>query len=301
MADAQVSVVIPTIGRTSLRRAVESALDQTRPPIEVVVVLDRDCEPDVPDSPAVRVVRTSGGVGPSLAKHAGIQAARGNIIALLDDDDSWRREKLAKQLAAAPQGDEWILSSRFTRHAPGEPDVVGPRTLIDPHERIAAYLYEFRERQAFNMVCTPTLVFPRHVVDAVPFSVAGGSIHDDPTWLIEVRRAFPNIPIVQLAEPLVDVDWTAMSVSRSGVDRSPDYIDWGVRELADETPRVRGDYMLTYAVGSALGAGSVHGVARSIAAGVRYGRPGQLAWASAAKSILKLGRQRLRPAADHNG
>lgn len=119
--------------------------------------------------------------------------------------------------------------------------------------------------------------------------------------MIEVRRAFPDIPIIQVAEPLVDIDWTAMSVSRSGVDRSQDYIDWGVRELGDETPRVRGDYMLTFAVGSALGAGSFRGVGRSIAAGVRYGRPGRLAWASAAKSILKLGRQRLRPGADRNG
>lgn len=299
--DARVSVVIPTIGRPSLRRAVESALGQTRPPVEVVVVLDRDCRPDLPDSPAVTVVRTTGGVGPSLAKHTGIEAAKGNVIALLDDDDSWRPAKLEKQLAAAPPGDEWIMSCRFARHADGEREVIGPSTLIGEHERIAAYLFEFRERQAFNMVCTPTLVFPRHVVHAVPFSVAGGSIHDDPKWLIEVQRTFPDLPIIQLPEPLVDIDWTAMSVSRSGVDRSQEYIDWGLRELADESPRVRGDYLLTSAVGSALGAGSFRGVARSIAAGVRYGRPGRLAYASAAKSVLRLSGKRVRSAVGRGG
>ncbi|AFM16086.1 glycosyl transferase [Mycolicibacterium chubuense NBB4] len=288
-----VSVVIPTIGRSSLRRAVESALQQTRPPLEVIVVLDRDCDPDLPDATSIRVVRTSGGVGPSLAKHMGIESAGGDVIALLDDDDAWRPDKLEKQLAAAPSGNEWIVSSRFFRHAEGQEPVIGPRTLITPHERIAEYLYEFRERQAFNMVPTPTLVFPRHVARAVPMSVAAGSIHDDPKWLMEVQRAFPDLPLIQLPEPLVDIDWTAMSVSRSGVDRSEEYIDWGLRELGQESKRVRGDYMLTCAVGSALGAGSFRGMINSIAAGIRYGRPGALAWASAGKSLMRLSKARL--------
>ena len=158
---AEVSVVIPTIGRASLRTAVESALHQTSPPLEVIVVLDRDCEPDLPASPAIRVVRTSGGVGPSQAKHIGVESARGNVIALLDDDDVWHLDKLEMQLAAAPPGDEWIVSSRFRTHVEGREPVVGPRTLIDPHERVASYLFEFRTRRAFNMVPTSTMVFPR--------------------------------------------------------------------------------------------------------------------------------------------
>ena len=46
----------------------------TLPPVEVIVVLDADRVPDLPPSPVVRVIRTSGGVGPSLAKHAGVEA-----------------------------------------------------------------------------------------------------------------------------------------------------------------------------------------------------------------------------------
>ncbi len=291
-----VSVVIPTIGRPSLRTAVESALSQSSPPMELIVVLDADCEPDLPPSSAIRVLRTSGGVGPSSAKHLGIESASGDIIALLDDDDSWRKDKLAIQLAAAPPGDEWILSSRFAIHVAGREPVIGPRTLIRHDEPIAPYLFEMRSRAAFNMVPVPTMVFPRVLTQTVPMSVAAGSIHDDPKWLIEVRRAFPNLPIIQLPEPLIDINWSPVSVSRSKADRSKILIEWGIRELADETPRVRGDYMLTSAVGSALLAGSIRGVAASISAGVRYGRPGPLAWASAAKSILKLGEGRIRTA-----
>ncbi|AQA06256.1 hypothetical protein BVC93_09070 [Mycobacterium sp. MS1601] len=296
-ATPTVSVVIPTIGRASLRAAVESALQQTVPPLEVIVVLDADCEPDLPDSTAVRVVKTPGRVGPSLAKHLGIESATGDVVALLDDDDVWRQDKLAIQLAAAPAGDHWVVASRFRVHIDGREPIVGPRTPITRNEGIAAYLFELRQSQGFNMVQTSTLVFPRTLVTAVPMSVAAGSIHDDPKWLMEVRRAFPDLPIIQVGEPLVDIMWGTASLSRSGTDHSKELIAWGIRELAGESPRVRGDYMLTSAVGSALGAGSFRGVAGAIVTGARFGRPGALAWASAAKSLLRLGRGRLKAVA----
>ena len=293
-AQGGVSVVIPTIGRASLRTAVESALGQTSPPEEIIVVLDKECEPDLPESSAIRVLRTSGGVGPSMAKHIGIESASGDIIALLDDDDTWRENKLEIQLAAAPPGIEWIISSRFVIHAPGNEPITGPRTLIRPDEPIAAYLFEMRERQGLNMVPTPSLVFPRALTEAVPMSVAAGSIHDDPKWMMEVRRAFPNLAIIQVPEPLIDITWSPVSISRPQADRSKTLIEWGIRELADESPRVRGDYMLTSPIGSALSVGSFRGVSSSIRAGFRYGRPGPVAMASATKSLLKLGLGRVK-------
>jgi hypothetical protein len=134
-------------------------------------------------------------------------------------------------------------------------------------------------------------------------SVAAGSIHDDPKWLLEVRRALPNIPIVQVPEPLVDVMVTPRSVSRPGVDRSKEFIDWGIRELADESNRVRGDYFLTNPLGSARAVGSFRGVARSIVAGIRSGRPGPWAWGSAAMAIVRVGWRRARevPIGDSDG
>src|ERR1700686_3154019 len=116
MRQMSVSVVIPTICRASLRLAVGSALAQTVPPLEVIVVVDVDRDPDLPAYDAVRVLRTSGRVGPSHARQIGVESAKGDVIALLDDDDSWRPDKLEKQLAAAPEGDEWIVSCRYLRH-----------------------------------------------------------------------------------------------------------------------------------------------------------------------------------------
>lgn len=289
-----VSVVIPTIGRASLRRAVESALHQTLPPTEVIVVVDADCEPDLPNADSIQVLRTSGGVGPSHAKHIGVSAAKGDVIALLDDDDLWRPHKLEKQLAAAPPGEEWIVSCRYVLHAHGRKSVIRPHTLIRPDEKIAPYLFLLRSPRPrqYRWLCVPTLVFPRAVAQRVPWSVSIGSIHDDSKWLIEVQRAMPNLRFIQIPEPLVDITFTAASVSRPGVDRSTEYIHWGIRELADESRRLRGDYMLTNPVVSAMMVGSFGGVVKSIVAGVRSGRPGLWAWFYAATALMRIGWRR---------
>jgi hypothetical protein len=284
-----VSVVIPSIGRASLRRAVESALNQTTPPMEVIVVLDRDCDPDLPYSHSIRVVHTPGGVGPSRAKQIGIESAKGNVIALLDDDDLWYPDKLEKQLAAAPAGDQWIVSCRSVFRADWRKPVVCPRKLIEPDERVPRYLFTFRSiRRGRPTLPVPSLVFPREVAHRVPLSVSAGSLHDDPKWLMEVQRALPDLRIIQVPDALVEVNVTRGSLSRPGVDRSKDDIDWGVRELADESPRVLGDYVLVSGVSSALEARSLRGAARSMVAGVRWGRPGPWAWAYVWAAVLRI-------------
>lgn len=100
-----VSVVIPTHNRKEcLQRAVESALSQTVKDLEIVVV--DDCSPvpaaeilkDIVD-PRLIVVRHEANKGVSEARNTGIQKARGEWIALLDDDDIWLPQKIEKQLA----------------------------------------------------------------------------------------------------------------------------------------------------------------------------------------------------------
>lgn len=85
------SVVIPTLGRESLKRAVDSVLGQSFEGFELIVVVDgADCcaEEQLREiaDPRLRVIaRSSGGV--SAARNAGIMAARGEWVAFLDDDD----------------------------------------------------------------------------------------------------------------------------------------------------------------------------------------------------------------------
>ncbi len=94
-----VSVVIPAYnpGRF-LREAVESAVSQQPPPLEVLVIDDGSTEPlSVPEHALVRVFRQPKS-GVSAARNRGIREARGDLIAFLDADDLWYPGKLEAQL-----------------------------------------------------------------------------------------------------------------------------------------------------------------------------------------------------------
>lgn len=99
-----VTVVIPTHDRPELlRTAIASVIEQTYGgPIEVLVVHDRS-EPDhtvEAETPGRRVVVVANDRNPGLAgaRNCGIVAAAGELVAFLDDDDSWLPDKLAAQV-----------------------------------------------------------------------------------------------------------------------------------------------------------------------------------------------------------
>lgn len=99
-----VSVIIPTYNRAPvLRRAIESALSQTYPALEVVVADDGSSD-DTADvvlslGPRVRYLRQEN-AGVSAARNFGMRNARGEFIAFLDSDDAWQPWKLKAQVAA---------------------------------------------------------------------------------------------------------------------------------------------------------------------------------------------------------
>ncbi|MGO8702930.1 MAG: glycosyltransferase family 2 protein [Candidatus Brocadiia bacterium] len=100
-----VSAVIPTYnyGRFVVE-AVESALAQTWSPVEVIVVDDGSTDDTAerlrPYGERIRYLRQRNR-GLSGARNAGIRAARGEYVALLDSDDAWKPEKIAAQMSLA--------------------------------------------------------------------------------------------------------------------------------------------------------------------------------------------------------
>ncbi len=101
-----ISVVIPTFNYARfLREAIDSALAQTFSPLEIIVIDDgsTDNTAEVMTAYAsdsrVRYLRQENR-GLSAARNAGVRAARGEFIALLDADDRWKPEKLSRQMAA---------------------------------------------------------------------------------------------------------------------------------------------------------------------------------------------------------
>jgi glycosyltransferase involved in cell wall biosynthesis len=97
-----VSVVIPAFdAERYVREAIRSAVQQTHRVLEVIVVDDGSSDATAVLArrfgTPVRVVR-QGHAGIGAARNAGIRLARGEYIALLDADDLWERDKLARQL-----------------------------------------------------------------------------------------------------------------------------------------------------------------------------------------------------------
>jgi len=103
-----VSVVIPTYDRAEwVVRALQSVYEQTCPAGEVLVIddgsTDGSAETIGERFPQARVIRQDN-LGVSAARNAGIRAARGEWIALLDSDDEWAPTKLERQLEALSRG-----------------------------------------------------------------------------------------------------------------------------------------------------------------------------------------------------
>ena len=96
-----VSVIIPVYnGARFLRAALESVFAQTYRPIEVIVVDDGSSDESgvIAESfPEVNYIRQEN-QGVAAARNKGIETARGEFFAFLDQDDLWTPEKLQVQV-----------------------------------------------------------------------------------------------------------------------------------------------------------------------------------------------------------
>jgi hypothetical protein len=91
-ARSMISVIIPCYNAEPfLAEAIESALKQTRPVSEILVVDDgsTDRSVQVGRSCGATVIELGRNCGNSVARNAAVEAARGELIAFLDADDYW--------------------------------------------------------------------------------------------------------------------------------------------------------------------------------------------------------------------
>ena len=102
---SSVSVVIPVYNRPlAVVRAIRTALAQTHPVDEIIVVEDGSPNPVDPDAlraldPRIRVLVHEVNQGGGAARNTGFRAAKGKWVAFLDSDDEWLPDKLERQMA----------------------------------------------------------------------------------------------------------------------------------------------------------------------------------------------------------
>ena len=123
---SKVTAVVPVYNRENIvKRAVDSVLNQSYKPEEIIVV--DDCSTDgtkdalMSYGEKISLISLPHNSGPSAARNAGIGHARTEWIAFMDSDDCWEKDKLREQvgyLAKYPfyqimQSDEiWIRNGK---------------------------------------------------------------------------------------------------------------------------------------------------------------------------------------------
>lgn len=109
-----VSVIIPAYNcAATLSAALESALNQTLPPREVLVIDDGSSDDTAAAAaaygPPVRLIRQPN-AGAAAARNRGLREAAAEFVAFLDADDLWAPHKLAVQVEALRSRPQAVLA-----------------------------------------------------------------------------------------------------------------------------------------------------------------------------------------------
>lgn len=116
-----ISVIIPTYNREkTIKRAIESVLQQTYKDIEVIVVDDgsvdntKEVVKSIDDERVKYYYQDNQGA--CAARNKGVDLASGDYIAFQDSDDYWNPQKLEIQLKALQENKVDVVISYFSRH-----------------------------------------------------------------------------------------------------------------------------------------------------------------------------------------
>jgi glycosyltransferase involved in cell wall biosynthesis len=201
-----VSVVIPTLRRPKLvLRALASVLNQTYQQIEVIVVVDGPdedtCEVlrSVNDS-RLRVIVNPRSLTAAGARNVGVDYAKGEWIAFLDDDDEWLPSKIEKQIAFASHRGA-VLISCLSRVVTPNATSVCPQVIYDNSFPLDEYLFDRRSLFAGSgFIQTSSYLMPRLLFDRARFNV--DSPHDDWDLILHLSKQL-GIRIETVPEVLV--------------------------------------------------------------------------------------------------
>ena len=272
----RVSAVIPTFGRPQLlKRAVDSVLAQTMADLELIVVVDG------PDAPTIafleqvgdarlRVVVHPGNRGPGQARNSGAEAAKGEWVAFLDDDDEWFPEKLERQLASAPAMPAIVMALSRVQKNTGS--FIKPDAPYDGRQPLDEWLFGstgwLKGRGSFLQ--TSSLMVPRALFDTLKFRPI--NMHED--WEFVLRAVKQHgLGLVTTPAPLLIhyVDDSRASLSKTLTWRIA--LDW-IRGLGDLiTPRAYAAFCLTVAGRSAANVKDFSAFFPLLRTAFRDGRP----------------------------
>jgi len=210
-----VSVIMPTRNRSELlKRAIASVASAARryPSVEVVVVDDgSDVAVDerslaMESELSVRVIRRARPAGPSAARNAGLDAAGGDVVGFLDDDDTLHPDALRDAVAFLQQGGQSACSAW---HAVVHPDNSSVTFR-------APTLAEAQTLRWFDVIAAPFACIDRAMAGKeLWFDESLSACEDWDLWL----RLAQSAPVPVLPHPLYEYhQHGAARVTRTGTN-----------------------------------------------------------------------------------
>jgi glycosyltransferase involved in cell wall biosynthesis len=212
-SDVKVSVVVCTLnGEKYLRDQLQSILDQTRPPDEIIISDDASTDSTLeiieefasstggPKPPVWRVETRRSPLGVSGNFASALTKARGEFIALADQDDVWEPDRLEKALAEFHEGTLLVHSDATLIDASGRSTgtLMSALRLTNSERR---NLLRGRALDALlrrNVVTGATTMIRSSLLEhALP--IPDGWVHDE--WLALVAAAHGGVVFHQ--DPLI--------------------------------------------------------------------------------------------------
>ena len=101
-----VSVIIPYYKKKEyISKSIKSVLDQTYENLEIIIIYDDENQNDFDfinkikkKDKRILIIQNSQTVGAGESRNIGISSSNGKYVAFLDADDTWKKEKLNKQI-----------------------------------------------------------------------------------------------------------------------------------------------------------------------------------------------------------
>lgn len=193
-----IAVIIPTYNRLdSLKRALKSVLAQTHVADEIIVVDDGSSDDTgqyiTKNFPQVRYIHQHN-QGVSAARNTGIKTSCADWIALLDSDDEWLPNKLARQVSALNKNPEikithsneiWIRSGKRVNQ-------------MDKHRKAGGWI--FQHCLPLCAISPSSAIIHRQLFDQLGlFDENLPACEDYDLWL----RICSQMPVHYIDEPLI--------------------------------------------------------------------------------------------------
>lgn len=215
-----VSTIIPVFNRAALlREAVQSVLDQTYRPIEIIIVDDGSTDDTARvadrlalDNPSEIKVIYQKNTGPGLAREAGRLVARGEFVQYLDSDDVLLPKKFELQVAGLRQHPECGISygkTKFGRKGDVLIDIPWKRT----GEMIETMFPSFLQARWWG---TSTPIYRRTLTDqAGPWT----DLKNEEDWEYDCRIAGSGVQLHYVPEFVSEErDHSGARLSRGGAN-----------------------------------------------------------------------------------